>query len=204
MSQNTSSAVMQWAEARALGLKSYFTGVPCPRGHTARRSVANRDCRACVDARRASNPEKRAAKNRRYYAETIEKRRSASRISRTKHVEKRRSYDQDRYRNNPERRERQKQQALRWARSNKGKRAAIVAARRAWIKLATPSWLTEEQKAEIRAFYLEAASREGEWHVDHIYPLRAKNSCGLHVPWNLQIITGDENRRKGNRFDVAE
>lgn len=69
------------------------------------------------------------------------------------------------------------------------------AARRAYEQ----PWLTPEQKAEIAAIYAEAA-RRGE-SVDHIYPLRAKSSCGLHVPWNLQIIPLLDNVRKSNRID---
>lgn len=33
--------------ARAVGLKSYFTGEPCRRGHIAPRNVAEGDCLAC-------------------------------------------------------------------------------------------------------------------------------------------------------------
>jgi 5-methylcytosine-specific restriction endonuclease McrA len=50
---------------------------------------------------------------------------------------------------------------------------------------------------EIRAIY--AACPDGS-EVDHIVPLRGRLVCGLHVPWNLQYLTSDKNRRKGNTF----
>ena len=38
------------------------------------------------------------------------------------------------------------------------------------------------------------------WEVDHIIPLQNKIVCGLHVPWNMQVITRSENRTKSNKL----
>ena len=69
---------------------------------------------------------------------------------------------------------------------------------------AMPSWLTEEQQEQMRQLYLEARRLTAETgirhEVDHIHPLQGETVCGLHVPWNLQILTMTENRRKKNRL----
>lgn len=78
---------------------------------------------------------------------------------------------------------------------------AFYAMKRHNLKLkATPPWLSETQYLEIAAFYEIAKWYDEPMHVDHIVPLQGKNVCGLHVPWNLQLLPALENISKGNRF----
>lgn len=69
---------------------------------------------------------------------------------------------------------------------------------------ATPTWLTEDHYSEILDFYIICKMFRiytgVEYHVDHIIPLRGSLVCGLHVPWNLQILTSTENISKNNRL----
>ena len=71
-------------------------------------------------------------------------------------------------------------------------------------KRATPPWLSDNDKLKIKKLYIEAArisSKTGvKYHVDHIYPLQGKTCCGLHVPWNLQILLGSVNIAKRNKL----
>ena len=79
-----------------------------------------------------------------------------------------------------------------------------AAIRRARKKSACPPWLTMDDRRKMRAIYKESARLSIETgiqhHVDHIHPLAGKYSCGLHVPWNLQILTASENQAKYNRL----
>ena len=59
---------------------------------------------------------------------------------------------------------------------------------------------------QIRSVYKKAAfltEATGIPHeVDHIVPVRGEGVCGLHVPWNLQILTKNQNRAKSNKWET--
>lgn len=80
---------------------------------------------------------------------------------------------------------------------NKAKYLAKWWTRKANKINATPKWLTPEQKQQIIDIYRNCPPGH---HVDHIIPLNNPKVSGLHVPWNLQYLTAEENLRKGNKF----
>ena len=88
---------------------------------------------------------------------------------------------------------------------NKDEYAARCAFGRAARSKRVPPWVTDEHLDQIYVYYQRARAvteLTGVPHqVDHIIPLRGKTVSGLHVPWNLQVITADANLRKGNRHE---
>jgi hypothetical protein len=88
--------------------------------------------------------------------------------------------------------------------ANKERYVAARARRRAAQDSATPSWLSAIDKAMIQEMYDVSEARYIQTgikhHVDHIVPINGKNVAGMHVPWNLQVITAHENLSKGWRF----
>lgn len=94
-----------------------------------------------------------------------------------------------------------------WKAANKGKVLANVAFRKARKRQATPPWLTVEQRRQMRDLYETAeifrANMNDDFHVDHIIPINHPLVCGLHVPWNLQILTAADNLRKGNNVELG-
>lgn len=93
-----------------------------------------------------------------------------------------------------------------WDRANQHKKNARCAKRRAEKLKRTPLWLTKNQLEEIAKIYKLAKEKTKltgiEHHVDHIIPLQGKKVSGLHVSWNLRIVTATENMIKGNRYVV--
>lgn len=71
-------------------------------------------------------------------------------------------------------------------------------------RLATPRWADRDA---IKEMYRKAGERTKTTRVqhcvDHIVPLIHPLVCGLHVHYNMRVITGSANSSKGNRFTVG-
>lgn len=87
-----------------------------------------------------------------------------------------------------------------WKAKNGAKVRAHTMSRKRGLRQATPSWLTDQHWAAMNSVYEEAKRLSEETgiphHVDHIVPLRGMTASGLHVPWNLRVLTADANMRR--------
>lgn len=179
------------ATAKATGAKYYYTGKPCTRGHTTLRKTKG----SCVDCmkedwaldnkKRGEKPKSEASKaaGRRYYERNKD---SVKARANARPIEERRGHKYKYKEANPE------------------LYKALVSVRKRRHRNATPKWITAEQKLVMRQLYLQAmelTKLTGERYVvDHIVPLLSDEVCGLHVPWNLRVITQEENLKKSNKL----
>jgi len=187
------------ADAKRLGATHYFTGVPCKQGHVALRKTKG-VCVECVKAEAKAAAPKRAA----YFAAYNKS--AAGAAAKARYYETNKDYviaramtrsteDLQRYR-------------AHWKLNNPEQVKADTSNRRRRHREATPSWVTRTLKTDMRAIYqaaMDISKLSGESYVvDHIIPLRSETVCGLHVPWNLRVITRHENAVKSNSFDEAD
>lgn len=131
----------------------------------------------------------------------IHRRRQNGRKFRSNNLLKVQEQDRIRYAKNPEIK---KISSKKYAKANPGKVTAYSRNRDLAQLQRTPKWLTTDDHKFMELFYKEAerltATTNIPHEVDHIIPIKGKNVSGLHVPWNLQILTRVENRNKSNRF----
>lgn len=89
-----------------------------------------------------------------------------------------------------------------YRKSHMGYYREYVSLRARKVQQARPKWLTEFDELFLTELY-DIAVRRG-LHVDHIIPISNPIVCGLHVPWNLQLLSPKENQKKNNKFNPDE
>ena len=87
------------------------------------------------------------------------------------------------------------QTGLLWQKNNRGKAKSHTVKYMAAKLNRTPPW------ADLDSISFIYENCPPGMHVDHIIPLQGKLVSGLHVPENLQYLTPEENRQKGNRYE---
>lgn len=92
----------------------------------------------------------------------------------------------------------------RYYKANRTKCIALAKKREAYMKQQSKivAGLTQAYKAEVDAMYEFCQVFPGH-EVDHIVPVQGEFVTGLDVPWNMQILTVAENRRKSNKFELS-
>ena len=183
------------ADAKAQGAAYYFTGEPCKHGHIAPRKTKG----ACVECLKLEW--QRANETRAEYFKAYNKSEAGQKAKR-EYYEKNKEAVIERAQARPDEDKRRYKKNHKV--SNPDMYKELVSLRRRRFRQATPKWLSAEQKMEIRLKYrlaIELSRRTGVRHaVDHVVPLQGENVCGLHVPWNLEVITQDENLKKSNKL----
>lgn len=188
-------------EAIETGSKVYFTGKPCKHGHVSYRRTDRRNCVECAKLHNLRWKEKNPDYGKEWLSNNQERMKFLKKewkINNKIHVSE---YGRQYYFKN---KETILAKGSEWSKSNRPKRNSYWSKYKAQKLKATPPWLTEDHISQMQDMYWLAKDCESvsgqKYHVDHIVPLQGENVCGLHVPWNLQVIPAELNLSKGNKL----
>lgn len=191
------------SEAKRLGTKYYYTGKPCTRGHYSIR-YQHGGCVECKTedslARKGNNYSQRTKESTYQWRERNRKKwRSYMKEYREKNRERISAQRKQYRKENKEK----LQEYNRWHMENfyevhirkNNKRRAVK--KQAYYPMDDDLLeLVENEAADKRARMEEIFGIP--FHIDHIVPLTSDYVCGLHCPFNLQVIPAEENINKGN------
>lgn len=237
--------VIRRADALKLGLKHYFTGVPCKYGHVEKRYTASSSCIICDRAKaleRSRQPEVKAANKKNKMKESYKEKSREYAKARSKGLWSQKSTEIDVPSSHPDygklyylaNRERLLSKQKEYAKKNKDRRTEYI---REWARnySKTPEGVvTSFMRKSLnrclvnktdRSSALLGYSKEdlishissrfsdgmgwhnrGEWHIDHVVPIRHFLSIGVTDPKvinalsNLQPLWAKDNLSKGGKL----
>ena len=160
------------SEAKKLGLKFYFSGIPCKNNQTAKRRVSDTRCQCehCIAEDRQRDKLRSGRKQKYYIADPV------------KFCDRSKEWRQ----NNPDKYREIKQK----------RRAARFNATPPWYGELDEFVLMQAHEL----CQLRRNATGIDWNIDHMIPLQAKNVCGLHVWNNFQVIPARLNSAKCNKL----
>ena len=104
-------------------------------------------------------------------------------------------------------RKRLSEKSSEYRKKHRAKYTELASKRRVAKTNAMPKWLTTEEIEYMGMYYIirerMSETHNTTFHVDHIVPLQGRNVCGLHVPWNLRVVTKDVNLAKNSKLEPA-
>jgi hypothetical protein len=192
---DTTNLLKTRAEAKATGAKYYFTGEPCKHGHIAPRKTKGA-CVECLKVEWAQALETRAEYFKEYNKSEAGQKAKKGYYERNKDAVVAAAQARPDGAKNAYKKKHKE--------ANPDYYRSLVSMRRRRFRDATPKWLSPEQRMEIRLKYrlaIELSRATGIRHaVDHEVPIQGEEVCGLHVPWNLRVITQEQNLEKSNKL----
>lgn len=186
--------IISRVDAKQLGYKHYFTGIPCKRAHVTQRRTSDGCCVECSKLKKQApySPEryKRVKSQHRLNQVAWEKR----------HPEKVKAV-QERWAKNPK----SKLCNKKWRKNNPDKQALYNKIRNTRFEQAVPIWYEEDLVKQIYKKRDELNELWGtNFEVDHIIPINPKDGLvsGLHCWHNLQLLDGSLNNSKHDRYQT--
>lgn len=187
-------------EAKLLGLKRYFTGSPCRRGHIVERLATTNDCIECLKDRQArwntANAERINARSQQWYAANKEQAKATRADWRARNAEKDRA-DIAAYQ--AENRDRLKIAASIWSKRNSVKRNAYAAKHRSehkekvlaqgaqWRRLNRDK-VNAKKSRRIAAKLLATPLWADSEMIREIYKLASQTSADTGLPYHVDHI----------------
>jgi hypothetical protein len=199
--------IISCAEAKALGLKRYFTGEPCKHGHVAERNTSNNGCLECTRLRklrwRAENPDSSRKIASRYYAKNADKIRERKARYYAENADKERERER-KARHYAENADKVRERNARWRADNADKFRDSISRWRA-----ENADKVRERKAQYRAENAENISKyEARWRAEN--PDKVQGSSARYRVKNADKLcerraryraeNAEELRERGRRY----